>query len=94
MTITFELTGEQEKALTLSNESANPDEKSRPSVEEFTIAACNEKLNEHVRAWAERSVVDLTAAVQAAKDSLTVEDVAALKASIEAAAAASKARKG
>ena len=80
MTINLELTPEQEKAVTLSNASANPDGKT--ATEDFVITIVSEKLNEHVAAWRQRQVAELKSVIDAKAADLTDDDLAALKATL------------
>lgn len=80
MKLTLELTDVQEKALTRSNESANPDADTRPSLEAFVTDAVAGKLDEHVTAWRGRDLYEAKATLDKHMDKLTAEDLDAVRA--------------
>ena len=75
MKISFETTVEQDAALTRSNASANP--ANPPTLEEFIVQNCNDKINEHVTAWRQRDYANLSARIErlptADKDAIAAE---------------------
>jgi hypothetical protein len=74
MNITLTLSTEQETALTRSNVSANPDERTRPRLEVFVQGVLYAKVAEHIRAWADRDAATVTAKLAKSVTTMSKED--------------------
>lgn len=80
MKITLSLTEAQEAALTRSNASANPDEATRPTLEDFAAETASSKFDEHVAAWRGRDISGARSAIERHADKLTDADLAEIAA--------------
>lgn len=80
MKITIDLTPEREAALERSRVSANPDEATRPTLEDYGMNLANQTFDAHVAIWKDRDAGDAFSKVTRHKDKLTQEDLDAIAA--------------
>lgn len=78
MKLTIDLTPEREAALERSRVSANPDEATRPTLEDYGMSVANIAFDVHVAIWKERDSGDALSRVTRHKDKLTQADLDAL----------------
>jgi len=70
----IKISSEQEAALNRSNESANADPLTRPTLEQFVQSMFDEKMNEHVRAWSQRDSQLVAVKLATSITTMTKED--------------------